>query len=237
MPTWTFEQATSTTTSNAVAYAGNVKSGSLLIAAICTNPTAYNPTEPNAVTDSLGNTWTRLRKVDDAGNAQCGVWWYAISGSAGANTVTIPAGTSFQAYLIGEWSVDSGTISLDGTNETGQISTISTTTDSGTSGTITPSVNDALLVGFWGTTNGGLSSVLDPGTNWTERVQTGQNAFADGLCSLESRVLASPAATAATFTSGASSQGLAAIAAFKTSGGGGGTPGPALRTVQSTQRW
>lgn len=108
---WTHVQGTGNTSvsgsgSISAAYQFNVTQGNLLVAAICNNNTIAS-----GVTDTLGNTWTRL--VQGGATSANIELWYAISIGGGANTVTA-GNQTFSAIAISEFS-PSGTITVTGT--------------------------------------------------------------------------------------------------------------------------
>ena len=77
------------TGSVAVAYPSNVVAGRLLIAQCSNYGSAIGTGD---VTDSQGNTWTRVSTVSN-GSAHAAIFW-ALAGSSAANTVTLNTGGS-----------------------------------------------------------------------------------------------------------------------------------------------
>jgi hypothetical protein len=217
--TWTFEQGTGSNTSNVVAFPSNVKSGTLLIAVAQGEGTSALSTP----TDSRSNTWTLIRQVNDATANQCLAWWYAISNGAGACTVTHPNLPDFECYIVAEYSVDSGTISIDdnaGTKiENGQAANHTTASNNTTSGSFTTQGADRLIVGV--TAENTAAVTFTAGTNYTTRVTTSlSNTGGAAPMTMESKALASAGAAAATWTANASGRSINVGAAFKATGGG-----------------
>lgn len=211
MAIWTFEQGTGGNV-NSFDFPLNVKSGSALIAATAGDRTVT----PATPVDSLVNTWNILGTVDDTTNSIRMAWWYAISNGAGANSITFTNMSSFDAYLIAEFSVDTGTISLD-TSDSGNLRNHLGTTDNITSGTISTAVTDELIVGL--NVEDGSDVVLTEGTGFVPRVTTNLEGVVGNPVMLESKTLASPGSVAATFTADAAGTGAAFVAAFKTTAG------------------
>lgn len=209
MATWTFEQGTGGN-GNSFAFPSNVKAGSLLIAA-CAGDNGVTPSTP---TDTQGNGYSLLSAVNDTTNGIRITWWYAIAGSASANSITFTNMSAFDAYLVAEYSVDAGTISLD-TDDDGNLRNHLATTDNITSDSISTSVADELIVGL--NVEDGSDVIITEGTGFTKRVETNLEGFTGNPVTLEDKTLASPGSTAATFTGDAAGTGAAFVAAFKTS--------------------
>ena len=85
MAVWTFEQGDGDNTTNVVPFPGNVKAGSLLVAALGGD---NNGAQPSTPTDTRSNSWNLIRFQNDATDDFTLTWWYAISNGAGADTVT-----------------------------------------------------------------------------------------------------------------------------------------------------
>lgn len=212
MPTWTFEQGIGSAGTEPLAYSNDVKAGSLLVVMGGGSPASKDPAVP---TDTRGTTYTRIRRLADvSSNDEQDTWWWGIAPSAGPNTVNFDAATSFRVYIVSEFSVDTGTISIE--DETGQVQASNTNADNNvTSGSITTLGTDRLIVGFC--VNNGTGTSLTAGTNFTERVATTIEGTGGGNpAKLQSRVLAAAGSVAGTWTAGSNMAGAnVAVAAFK----------------------
>lgn len=110
---WTKAQTgagnTSTSGSGSIVgtYGSNVTAGNLLIAGFSNNSTLIS-----GVTDTLGNTWTKL--IAGGLSSAFAEIWYAIANGSGANAVT-GTNQSFGAIAVSEFSPGGGTISVTGT--------------------------------------------------------------------------------------------------------------------------
>jgi len=72
-------------TDRVLAYSSNVTQGNLLIAAVSFQSVSGQP----AITDTQGNTWTEVGKVDAIVSAKLGlIMFWAVANATGANTVT-----------------------------------------------------------------------------------------------------------------------------------------------------
>jgi hypothetical protein len=217
MATWTaLQQASNAGTSGSPAFPSNVAAGSLLIA-VETGPSAFDPA--GVPSDTRGTTYTRLRRISDATNDIAAVVWYGIAPSAGANTVTFPSSTSFDSYIIAEYSVDAGTISLRA--ETGSTPASHTSaTDNISSGTATSVLSDSLVIGV--SVEDGADVTIAAGSNFVLDEQTNLEGFTGNPVSLEHRTAATPGSYAATFTANATGRGYAFVGIFETDAAGSG---------------
>jgi len=222
VPTWTHEQTTGGTSAGPLAYGLNVKSGSLLV--IMFENDGADSDLSGLPTDTRGTVYQLIRKEIPAGSTQRFGWYYGISPSAGANTVTFTGlGTSFSAVKAAEWSVDTGTISIDAENGGKKNAVVGT--DSLTSVSVTASTNNSLVLGMCGTDDG-VGSVVTAGTNWTDRNLTGLSGSPSDSFQTQSRILASAGSVQSVWTIGtATFDGAAYVAVFKVDGGGGGGGG------------
>lgn len=231
MPVWTFEQGVGNNNNNALAFPGDVKADSLLVIA---QGGDNNGAQPSTPTDSKGNTWNLIRFMNDATDDFTLTWWYAISNGAGADTVTFQGLLDFDCHILVEFSVDSGTIEIDESGgtaiENGSVANHTNAADNISSGNITPTVDDTLILCTAIETSALVT--FTQGTNYTERAATElpPPAPSGAPFKLESRTLASPAAVAGTWTAGASGRASCFAAAFRAVGG----PPP---TAQNQLAW
>lgn len=212
MAVWTFEQGTGSAGTEPLAYGSNVKANSLLLVTASMTPNTLNPAVP---TDTRGTVYTRIRLLNDSANGNMSCWWQGISPGAGANTVDFDAaGSSFQAYMVAEFSVDSGSISMEA--EIGQVQASNTSaTDNVTSTAVTTLGSDRLIVGWFSDSNLGLSSSA-AGTNFTQRVATNLSGVANNHVKMESQTLAAAGSIAGTWTVNTNMAGaMVYVAAFK----------------------
>ena len=208
MPTWTHEQTAVNAGTEPLAFASNVKAGSLLIAMSTGDNTAIPMAAP---TDTVGTSYSSIRQASSL-NSQELCWWWGIAPSAGANTVNFTGHALWDAYLVSEYSVDAGEITLD--VETGQTFTGVTGTDGVTTGNVSASLDESLVVGFL-TNDTGTLITYTAGTNFTERGLTNLSGSTNDKVTTESRVLATAGSVAATWTPSASAQGICFVAVFK----------------------
>lgn len=145
---WTLEQATAAATNN-VAFGSNVKAASLLIVGM-DHDTGGSSGLP---TDTLGNVYALLDTTDLAGGQRVS-WYYVVTASAGANTVTGQTG-SFAGITVAEFSATGGTISLDAQAAKKAIASGTTFT----SNSVTASQATSLCVGYFGSDNGGTGTL------------------------------------------------------------------------------
>jgi hypothetical protein len=150
------------------AFTSNVTAGSLLLLH-SENADTGSSSYLNTVTDSQGNTWTRIHASN--GN---GVIFWAIAGSTGACTVTatfvVGAGSLYTVIAIAEYSGVRTSSPVDGTN------TNSATSTSWSSGSLTVSQANTLLVGvFTASRIIGIDPALPtltPGAGFNERLES-----------------------------------------------------------------
>lgn len=91
-----------------------------------------------AVSDSAGDTWTKVKAADTAGHNSDGELWYAIA-KAPSTSVSITTKASSEALEVQEFS---GVAALD------QSAFTSADTNTASSGSATPSVTGDLAIGF-----------------------------------------------------------------------------------------
>ncbi|MDE1839577.1 MAG: hypothetical protein KGH87_06625 [Thaumarchaeota archaeon] len=204
----------STVASFPLAFAANNGLNSLLVACF----SWFAPATSVTVTDSQGNTWTKITTVTDGYGDNIDMW-YAVGCKAGANTVTV-TGVGGSIGGIGlnllEYSYAATTVPTDGSS-----TRTATTPVNGT---------DAMTTGSWTTTrNGGLIvccsvefsssaqyAAIAAGTGFTMRSQ--QDAGGSyGMCSVEDKVQSVAGSVAGTmsYTGGAAFTSPMIAAAFK----------------------
>lgn len=139
---------------------------------------------PN-VTDTQGNTYTH--RVTNVNGGDSNMWWDAITIAGGSScTVQIQTGLyTFSEMIIIEWSGIGGFDTVDATGATG-------TGTTSTSNAITPGVSDALIIG-WTSNSSANGLSITAGSGYTIQ------ATANGNVSAESKLLASPTSTTASF--------------------------------------
>lgn len=226
MATWTLEQGTGSNV-NSFDFPSNVKAGSLLLSATAGD----RGTTPATPVDSLVNTWNSLGAVDDATNGIRMAWWYAIANGAGADSITFTNMSAFDAYMIAEFSVDAGTISLD-VKDNGNLRDHTNATNNITSGSVSVTVAEALVIGF--NVEDGANVTITAGTNFAKRVETNLEGFPGNPVTFESYKKPSSGSIAATFTSDVSGRGAAFVAAFKTSAAAAAIPLRGVMTSRGT---
>ncbi|MFN0153264.1 MAG: PQQ-dependent sugar dehydrogenase, partial [Gaiella sp.] len=193
-------------TSPTLAMAG-VSAGNLLVLAVGMSNSAATPT----VTDSQGNPWAMIRRVNDTANGQSSLVYAGRAGASGSLTVTVQnVGQSFDYYMLSEYS---GTQAVTDGSAGQLITSVSSAIDAVTSGPVTTTVAGNLIVGFVQDTNGGRT--WTPGTGFVERDELAPTeAPAPGQ--VETRVQTSVGPVAATWTaSGGGTRAIAVVVAFK----------------------
>jgi uncharacterized membrane protein len=148
--------ATATTTSLTATFSAPTAAGDLLVLTASVYAGATN--HLTTVTDSAGNTWTRVAAYFASGHYSEGEIWYA-SGASPVSTVTVKLGTAASVvFQVMEFSGIGAAVRIDaaaGASNTG--------TSAG-SGTITPAAVGELVVGFVaGHGNAQTMSVTTPG--------------------------------------------------------------------------
>lgn len=208
---WTAEQAKAQEPSNVVAFANDVKLGSLLLA--CCSIEQSPPATP---TDSRTNIWTLIRYVNAAQEV---AWWYAISKDAGACSITFDgAGDTFKGYLIAEFSTDQGTISFDTGAEAGSDKTVGGAgTDALVTDSITVSQDNSLVVSFVGSDTGGVSD-LAAGTGCVLDAQGVLSNAGGDRVALEHQAGVAAGAKTLPWTLTSAYSGPVLVAAFKAAG-------------------
>jgi hypothetical protein len=167
-------------------------------------------------TDSKGNTYVGLTQYQNGSFVQI---WYCQNPTVGSgHTFTENAGGgSFPAIAVMAWS-DMSVSSLYDGQENGAGGT------SGATGSITPTVDNCLIVSALTMQDTVDSFAINNGFTVQEHIPLiGGVSYGIGLATLEQ---GAAAAISATWTAGAMRG--AAIASFRTTGGGGGSDFPAL---------
>jgi hypothetical protein len=198
-----------TQSSFGLAFGSNVTAGNVMIAA-CRFHVDLTPT----VADTRGSTWTLGGRYWNAGEEMGAVWYWAVVPSSGANTVTFSFTTpnaQVRIALHEESGIDTAS-PIDGSNGSSAFFT-DTATDGASSGTFTPTEANARIIGI-ALVN--PSATPTAGTNFT--LHHGSTSTRTWI---ESRTLAVPASTAATFTIPGSMLAIIMGIALKPAGGGG----------------
>lgn len=174
-------QTATVTTVGPLAYSSNVKIGSLLVVWATWGSTAQTA----SVSDSLGNIWTNIfQRTETADIQSCGAW-FAISRSAGADTVTFSLPTSaFPDLGVSEYSGTAQTNPLDTSAATAAGGVSASTTPA--TGSVIPSVGGELVWSYLNKTAN--QAVTSPPTNFTQRAVTATNATADWIQNINSTV-------------------------------------------------
>ena len=157
----------SSATSLTGAFPSATTSGDLLVLSASEYTGATN--HITSVTDSAGNTWTRIGSFNVSGHYSNGEMWYAAN-AAPTTTVTVSTGSAASiAFEIQEFAGVATTNPLDTSAGTSNTSTTAS------SGTATPSLANELVVGFIaGHGNTQLITVTTPGyTVQPQRTTTG----------------------------------------------------------------
>jgi hypothetical protein len=138
--------------SNSVAFSSNNTAGNLLVCAIASGGNVTN------VTDTAGNTWTKLEDTDDAGSPLYADLWYTADCLGGANTVSLSGGFGgFESIAVAEFSGIAAVSPADqSSGAQGDLALL----QSPDSGDVTPTEADELLVGV-------ICNSVGKATTWT----------------------------------------------------------------------
>lgn len=177
----------------------NLTTGDRLIAQIATWSSANATTK--TVTDTAGNTWTRLTTTTATDHTELSTWTTPVTTGAGTRpTITITAtGTAdIGAALLDYTGVatTTGTTVLD-TSKTATGTTTTATTVA--TGTTTPTTTGPdLAIGLYA--DSGFGNTLTPGTGWTPRANISPTTDIEFLA--EDQILPTATTTNATFGTG-----------------------------------
>lgn len=187
---------------HSVSFDASVGAGNLLVLGIYTDSSATI-----TVSDNRGNTWNLVYNTVVSGIGRI-AFYYAQNVAAGSTTVTVTQTGAFTGLVVAEYSGIATTSSFDQTNSGSAVSS------SPSSGNVTTTQADELLVGF---------ATTEPGVTWTAGTNfTLRDANSSGQLQLEDRIVSATGTYAATFTMSASQRWGCGIATFKASAGGGG---------------
>lgn len=141
-----------------LAYTSNVTIGNILVAGVRLGGSSQNP----IITDSQGNTWTRLLLNINSSGDTTSVHWL-IATSTGALTVTLTNSVSgSRRWIIAEYDAAGTTVSVDQSTITSAQGTAVS------SGTVTTTTASELLVGVI-EGDGFAGDTFTPGAGYTVR--------------------------------------------------------------------
>jgi hypothetical protein len=131
-----------------------------------------------SVTDSAGNTWTRLTTTTAPDHTELSTWTAPVTAGAGTRpTVTVTAsGTADIGAALLDYtgvSTATGTAVLD-TSKTATGTTAATAATVATGATTATSTGPDLAIGLYA--DSGFSNALTAGTGWTSRVNVSPTA-------------------------------------------------------------
>jgi len=162
-----------------------------------------------SVTDTAGNTWTRIRALSVSGHNSDGEMWYSPN-AASATAVTIHLGTVVNSAIeVQEFAGVAAANPLDTSTGTSNTSTAAS------SGPITPAAGNELLVGF--AAGHGNAEAMTGGGGFTLQPQQTTGASVASVLA-GSMVLGSPSAQAFTATFSTAMYWASGIVAFKAAG-------------------
>lgn len=173
-------------------------------------------TEPT-LTDSKSNTWVALTPQPMTASARARLYYCANPTVGSGHTFTLTGTGTYCSILVAAW-VEAAGATFDPTKESG--TTFTGTPDTVQPGSITPSVNDCLVL-TGGAYAGPAGAIVDSGfTIIDDEPASGGVCF--GAC-LAYKVQTTAAAVNPTWTCTATwASGGIVMAAFKPAGGGGG---------------
>lgn len=211
-------------TSFSLTFTQAVTSGKTVMGAVMYSTGSGTDNPPSSIKDSVGNTYTVAQHQWDATATNgCSVFYFVnVSGAPTSLTVTWSSSISYVRIMMLEVS---GISAFDTSNSSWtQLS--AATTETYSSPTITPAASGEFLYGAFADLNGGVQDdPVNAGTGFT--IENQSFTSADGYtpnCGIadEYQTYNSTAAVAASFSvtfTNASSAPMAAILAFKPSGG------------------
>lgn len=203
-----------TTNTVDLTFDSSTTSGNLIVVAV----TSYGATQTcNTVTDTKGNTYTKIGSVNRSPGDDTIDLFYAknITGGASHRIDVTMANTENIGIAMSEYSGADTSSPLDTNNNSGN-----GTGSTATSGSITPSVNNCLI--FVGGTDQRLATTtVTAGSGYTLRAMAGTADNSVRVYS-EDQIQSTAAAITGDFAIGTSVTWAASIAAFKPAVGGGG---------------
>ncbi len=169
-----FVQSASTTnnggaTSIAQAFDDDVTAGDAVLVAVSWDTSA---TQSVSVSDTLGNTYTKLDQANDTTNQQALAVFYAVSGSSGADSVTATFGSSssFRRIAIHEYAGVDPVSPIDAHAIRAMVTGSNTTDGTSTSSITTTGPNRRIFAALVDTSG---TTTISPGTGYTEREDVG----------------------------------------------------------------
>jgi len=216
---------TAASTSLTANFAAPTGAGHLLVLSASLYTGATSPI--TSVTDSGGNTWTRVGAFFVSGHSSDGEMWYSANAKATSSVVVHTTGTVVTAMAVQEFSGVATTSPLDVSTGTSNTSTAAS------SGSVTPTASTDLVVGFVaGHTNAEAISV---GAGYTAQAQQTSTAAGSTPASVVTgyKVLTTASAQAFTGSFGTAMYWAAGIAGFK-AGTGPPTTGAVSGTVTNS---
>jgi hypothetical protein len=198
----------SASTSLSGAFSAPTSAGHLLVLSASVYTGVSNPI--TAVTDSGGNTWTRIGAFGVAGHYSDGEMWYAAAARSVTSVTIQTASAAIASLEVQEFSGVATTSPLDVSAGTSNVST------SPGSGSVTPTAANELVVGFIaGHSLAQAISVTAPGyTDQAQQTSNGGGLTITGLVS-GYQVLSSPSAQSFTGSLASPMYWAAGIATFK----------------------
>jgi YD repeat-containing protein len=184
-----------------------------------------SPATAASVTDSTGETFTKVLDVTASDGTQLSLWTAVVAGGGGAKpTITVtPSRTADVGVVAAEYSG----LSTNGTGVDQTASATGTTTTAGTisSGSAGPVAGaNELAVGLYA--DSGFGSTLTAGSGWTQRANISGASDLDLL--LQDQTLTAGASVASTTGTGASTPWDAGVVLFQPAGA------PTITTTTAT---
>jgi hypothetical protein len=160
-----------------------------------------------SVTDSAGNTWTRIGAYSVSGHNSDGEMWYSPNAASVTSVTVNVASAASIAFAVQEFSGLATSGALDVSTGTSNTSTAAA------SGATTPTVGNTLVVGFVaGHANAQAISVTAPGFT-AQPQQTTTGTIASVITGYQ--VLVTPSAQSFTGSFGSAMYWAAGVAVFK----------------------
>ena len=153
--------ATTASTSLTANFSTPTSAGRLLVLSAGIYTGATSPI--TSVTDSGGNTWTRIGAFFVSGHNSDGEMWYAANAKAATSVVIHTTGSVVAAMAVQEFSGIATTSSLDVSTGTANTSTAAS------SGSVTPTASTDLVVGFVAGHNN--AQAISVGAGYTAQAQ------------------------------------------------------------------
>jgi len=181
---------TAASTSLTANFAAPTAAGHLLVLSASLYTGTTSPI--NSVTDSGGNTWTRIGAFFASGHNSDGEMWYSANAKAATSVVVHTTGSVVTAMAVQEFSGVAANSPLDVSTGTSNTSTVAS------SGSVTPTASTDLVVGF--IAGHGNAEAISVGAGYNAQAQQTSTAAGSTPASVVTAYKVLTSASAQTFT-------------------------------------